>query len=508
MDHIKTEKSSLNAERKFRFLMEASLVLSAFFGVYLLITDRSLWILAPSHAYGLIIIVALDLTLAALDFSFLSRFHILSLVLAVLTITVQLGDILTGPQFGMSRMNFASYLFGVWQYDAILLTQFVIIIAALVVEKQLLKPTANPKRTGTTYSRRSFLIAGGTVALLVIVSTAIGLATKTLQSVLGSSASESSSSSTTSTAKESTISISISVTQTETAAQSSQSENTSYETQQDTVTETSLESSTLIAITSPESNTLTTTSPESSTLTTIISPESSTIAGTSTESSALTTVSPECTETIGSTSYLSLDGGPIANVNQLQALSPIYFEYPSGYPNVLLMQPDGTIIALSLLCTHLCCNPQFQCASNEFDCPCHGSKFDISGNVLHGPATLPLPKIELTIDSSGEIFPTGISGSSPCIFFVNVSATPTTGAAPLTVDFTPSLTGGVPPFTYFWSFGDGGTSTSENPSYTYANDGTFTVILRVSDSSGNVTTASISIVVSTITSATTISGTT
>jgi PKD repeat protein len=62
--------------------------------------------------------------------------------------------------------------------------------------------------------------------------------------------------------------------------------------------------------------------------------------------------------------------------------------------------------------------------------------------------------------------------------------TPSTyeGDAPLTVNFTNSSTGTG--LTYAWSFGDGTTSTSENPSCTYAEGGVYFVRLIVTDTNG------------------------
>jgi Rieske Fe-S protein len=34
-------------------------------------------------------------------------------------------------------------------------------------------------------------------------------------------------------------------------------------------------------------------------------------------------------------------------------------------------------------------------AERSWDCPCHASRFDIEGNVLHGPAPTPLAKVAL-----------------------------------------------------------------------------------------------------------------
>jgi len=107
--------------------------------------------------------------------------------------------------------------------------------------------------------------------------------------------------------------------------------------------------------------------------------------------------------------------GAIANTKDLAVNSPVYFEYPSGYPSMLLKKGDGSLIALSMLCTHVCCQCSYDGGSNEIYCPCHGSLFDQSGNVLRGPAYVPLPQIELNVDSKGNIFPVKVNGTSPCM---------------------------------------------------------------------------------------------
>jgi glycine/D-amino acid oxidase-like deaminating enzyme/nitrite reductase/ring-hydroxylating ferredoxin subunit len=47
----------------------------------------------------------------------------------------------------------------------------------------------------------------------------------------------------------------------------------------------------------------------------------------------------------------------------------------------------GALHAVSLRCTHLGCLLRFNGAERSWDCPCHGSRFDVDGNVLEGPAT-------------------------------------------------------------------------------------------------------------------------
>lgn len=47
---------------------------------------------------------------------------------------------------------------------------------------------------------------------------------------------------------------------------------------------------------------------------------------------------------------------------------------------------DGTLHAVSATCSHLGCRVAFNTAEHTWDCPCHGSRFDLDGRVLEGPA--------------------------------------------------------------------------------------------------------------------------
>jgi glycine/D-amino acid oxidase-like deaminating enzyme/nitrite reductase/ring-hydroxylating ferredoxin subunit len=52
----------------------------------------------------------------------------------------------------------------------------------------------------------------------------------------------------------------------------------------------------------------------------------------------------------------------------------------------------GKVYAVSLRCTHLGCLLRFNGAERSWDCPCHGSRFDVDGTVLEGPAVSPLER--------------------------------------------------------------------------------------------------------------------
>jgi glycine/D-amino acid oxidase-like deaminating enzyme/nitrite reductase/ring-hydroxylating ferredoxin subunit len=56
---------------------------------------------------------------------------------------------------------------------------------------------------------------------------------------------------------------------------------------------------------------------------------------------------------------------------------------------------NGELIAVSASCTHMGCTVAWNDAESTWDCPCHGSRFAPDGQVLHGPATEPLKRIEL-----------------------------------------------------------------------------------------------------------------
>jgi cytochrome b6-f complex iron-sulfur subunit len=62
---------------------------------------------------------------------------------------------------------------------------------------------------------------------------------------------------------------------------------------------------------------------------------------------------------------------------------------------------SGGVYALSAVCTHLGCITRFRSDENVIACPCHGSRFDLEGNVVHGPAPRPLPWLEVRPDPSG-----------------------------------------------------------------------------------------------------------
>ena len=63
---------------------------------------------------------------------------------------------------------------------------------------------------------------------------------------------------------------------------------------------------------------------------------------------------------------------------------------------------NGELMAVSASCTHMGCTVAWNAAESTWDCPCHGSRFAPNGEVLHGPATGQLARIELDASRSGR----------------------------------------------------------------------------------------------------------
>lgn len=60
---------------------------------------------------------------------------------------------------------------------------------------------------------------------------------------------------------------------------------------------------------------------------------------------------------------------------------------------------DGSFLALSRTCTHLGCSVPWDAEKNQFVCPCHGSSFSMSGEVLTAPAPRPLDTYPVRIEN-------------------------------------------------------------------------------------------------------------
>ena len=68
-----------------------------------------------------------------------------------------------------------------------------------------------------------------------------------------------------------------------------------------------------------------------------------------------------------------------------------------------IVRDSEKIYALSTVCTHLGCTPNWMQNEAKFKCPCHGSGFYKTGINFEGPAPRPLERFKIYLADDGEI---------------------------------------------------------------------------------------------------------
>jgi Rieske Fe-S protein len=132
-------------------------------------------------------------------------------------------------------------------------------------------------------------------------------------------------------------------------------------------------------------------------------------------SGLISTIITSCTSPTGPGNYSSLNkiqktvvnneisidipSSPIAN-KSTQAL----VEYNNSGSILVEHKSDDTYRALSGICTHQSCVVSgFDTNNDVFVCPCHGSRFDLNGNVVQGPAGSNLHQYATRIENNSLI---------------------------------------------------------------------------------------------------------
>lgn len=70
---------------------------------------------------------------------------------------------------------------------------------------------------------------------------------------------------------------------------------------------------------------------------------------------------------------------------------------------VWMVRTAEGIYALSTVCTHLGCTPNWLPGEERFKCPCHGSGFYKNGVNFEGPAPRPLERYRISLADDGQI---------------------------------------------------------------------------------------------------------
>ena len=84
------------------------------------------------------------------------------------------------------------------------------------------------------------------------------------------------------------------------------------------------------------------------------------------------------------------------------AVGEVSLQWKNKYGVWLVRTMEG-MYALSAVCTHLGCTPNWLAAEKKFKCPCHGSGFRTSGINFEGPAPRPLERFKISLADDGQI---------------------------------------------------------------------------------------------------------
>jgi cytochrome b6-f complex iron-sulfur subunit len=71
---------------------------------------------------------------------------------------------------------------------------------------------------------------------------------------------------------------------------------------------------------------------------------------------------------------------------------------------ILVIRTSTTAVqAVSEICTHAGCSVRYDQVGKVLNCPCHGSRYSLTGVVLRGPATRPLKSYTTALDQSTNL---------------------------------------------------------------------------------------------------------
>jgi Rieske Fe-S protein len=68
---------------------------------------------------------------------------------------------------------------------------------------------------------------------------------------------------------------------------------------------------------------------------------------------------------------------------------------------ILVVRRRDGLVGLTATCTHLGCTVAWNGANGQVECPCHGARYNLHGEVLNGPAREPLTIVSVTVEPDG-----------------------------------------------------------------------------------------------------------
>jgi hypothetical protein len=113
-------------------VVSAALFVSAMVGAIILKTDAYLWAAAPSHAYGLVVFVAVDLGLAAAVWRVTKLAILGTALMGAVQFAAMAGDVFMGGPAGLPQSAWQQYLLGDAYFVALLGIQLVVVAVAVL----------------------------------------------------------------------------------------------------------------------------------------------------------------------------------------------------------------------------------------------------------------------------------------------------------------------------------------------------------------------------------------
>ena len=93
---------------------------------------------------------------------------------------------------------------------------------------------------------------------------------------------------------------------------------------------------------------------------------------------------------------------PVVNAGKPEsyAMDSVTLDVNSG---IYVIRAKEGFFALGAVCTHLGCLTAWKPELGIIACPCHGSKFERTGQKIAGPAPKPLPWLRVWLSDEGEL---------------------------------------------------------------------------------------------------------
>jgi hypothetical protein len=116
-------------QRVLDVVLAATFVLSAVLGSYIIVTDSYLWLEAATHAYGLILFVAIDLIAVVGIYRLPNITRVVALLLPTVQLAAMTGDLYTGlgSPGSLVQQAFREYLLNDAAFVALLVLQAVLV---------------------------------------------------------------------------------------------------------------------------------------------------------------------------------------------------------------------------------------------------------------------------------------------------------------------------------------------------------------------------------------------